>query len=87
MAAAQAIARIIPESELREDYIVPSVFNRDVVARGGRRRGRAGQGAGRRDGRRRHDRLRGHRRRADAVELMDDRSSMVPGLGDGVPHP
>jgi malate dehydrogenase (oxaloacetate-decarboxylating) len=30
MAAAQAIARIIPESELREDYIVPSVFNRDV---------------------------------------------------------
>jgi malate dehydrogenase (oxaloacetate-decarboxylating) len=31
MAAAQAIARIIPESELREDYIVPSVFNRDVA--------------------------------------------------------
>jgi malate dehydrogenase (oxaloacetate-decarboxylating) len=30
VAAAQAIARIIPESELREDYIVPSVFNRDV---------------------------------------------------------
>jgi malate dehydrogenase (oxaloacetate-decarboxylating) len=29
-AAARAIARIIPESELREDYIVPSVFNRDV---------------------------------------------------------
>jgi malate dehydrogenase (oxaloacetate-decarboxylating) len=29
-AAAHAIARIIPESELREDYIVPSVFNRDV---------------------------------------------------------
>ncbi len=57
------------------------------VARGGRRRGRAGQGAGRRDGRRRHHRLRGHRRRADAVQLMDDRSSMVPGLGDGVPHP
>jgi malate dehydrogenase (oxaloacetate-decarboxylating) len=31
MAAARAIARIIPESELREDYIVPSVFNRDVA--------------------------------------------------------
>jgi malate dehydrogenase (oxaloacetate-decarboxylating) len=30
MAAAHAIARIIPEAELREDYIVPSVFNRDV---------------------------------------------------------
>jgi malate dehydrogenase (oxaloacetate-decarboxylating) len=31
MAAARAIAEIIPESELREDYIVPSVFNRDVA--------------------------------------------------------
>jgi malate dehydrogenase (oxaloacetate-decarboxylating) len=30
VAAAHAIARIIPESELREDYIIPSVFNRDV---------------------------------------------------------
>jgi malate dehydrogenase (oxaloacetate-decarboxylating) len=29
-AAARAIAAIIPESELREHYIVPSVFNRDV---------------------------------------------------------
>jgi malate dehydrogenase (oxaloacetate-decarboxylating) len=32
MAAAQAIAGIVPEEELREDYIIPSVFNRDVVA-------------------------------------------------------
>jgi malate dehydrogenase (oxaloacetate-decarboxylating) len=31
MAAAEAIARIIPDSELREDYIIPSVFNRDVA--------------------------------------------------------
>jgi malate dehydrogenase (oxaloacetate-decarboxylating) len=31
VAAARAIADIIPESELREDYIVPSVFNRDVA--------------------------------------------------------
>jgi malate dehydrogenase (oxaloacetate-decarboxylating) len=31
MAAARGIARIIPDSELREDYIVPSVFNRDVA--------------------------------------------------------
>ncbi|MBB4663988.1 malate dehydrogenase (oxaloacetate-decarboxylating) [Conexibacter arvalis] len=30
-AAAQAIADIVPEEELREDYIVPSVFNRDVA--------------------------------------------------------
>ena len=31
MAAAQAIAGTIDDSELREDYIVPSVFNRDVA--------------------------------------------------------
>jgi malate dehydrogenase (oxaloacetate-decarboxylating) len=31
MAAARAIAEIIDESELSEDYIVPSVFNRDVA--------------------------------------------------------
>ena len=74
MAAARAIARIIPESELREDYIVPSVFNRDVSPGGGRRGGRAGQGAGHRDGRRRHDRLRGDRRRADAVVELARRS-------------
>ena len=29
--AARAIAEIVPESELREDYIIPSVFNREVV--------------------------------------------------------
>ncbi len=31
MAAAEAIAAIVPEEELREDYIIPSVFNRDVA--------------------------------------------------------
>jgi malate dehydrogenase (oxaloacetate-decarboxylating) len=31
LAAARAIAGIIPEAELREDYIVPSVFNREVA--------------------------------------------------------
>jgi malate dehydrogenase (oxaloacetate-decarboxylating) len=31
MAAAQAIAAIVDEKELREDYIIPSVFNRDVA--------------------------------------------------------
>src|SRR4051812_27240729 len=31
MAAAHAIADIVPENELREDYIIPSVFNRDVA--------------------------------------------------------
>ncbi len=31
MAAAQAIASIVGDDELRDDYIIPSVFNRDVV--------------------------------------------------------
>jgi malate dehydrogenase (oxaloacetate-decarboxylating) len=31
LAAARAIAAIIPDTELREEYIVPSVFNRDVA--------------------------------------------------------
>ena len=31
MAAAHAIADVVDESELREDYIIPSVFNRDVA--------------------------------------------------------
>ncbi len=31
MAAARAIADIVPVDELREDYIIPSVFNREVV--------------------------------------------------------
>jgi malate dehydrogenase (oxaloacetate-decarboxylating) len=31
MAAAHAIAAMVDESELREDYIIPSVFNRDVA--------------------------------------------------------
>ncbi len=32
MAAARAIAAIVSSNELREDYIIPSVFNREVVA-------------------------------------------------------
>jgi len=31
MAAARAIADIVPENELREDFIIPSVFDRDVA--------------------------------------------------------
>ncbi len=31
MAAARAIADIVTDNELREDYIIPSVFNRDVA--------------------------------------------------------
>jgi len=30
LAAAEALAAVIPESELRPDYIIPAVFNRDV---------------------------------------------------------
>ena len=52
MAAARAIAGIVSEEELREDYIIPSVFNRDVagavaaaVADEARRSGTASAGA------------------------------------------
>ena len=31
IAAARAIAAIVEDSELREDYIIPSVFNRAVA--------------------------------------------------------
>jgi malate dehydrogenase (oxaloacetate-decarboxylating) len=31
MVAARAIAEIVTEQELRDDYIIPSVFNRDVA--------------------------------------------------------
>jgi malate dehydrogenase (oxaloacetate-decarboxylating) len=31
MAAARAIARIVRDEELREDYVIPSVFNREVA--------------------------------------------------------
>ena len=31
MAAARAIADVVDESELRDDYVIPSVFNRDVA--------------------------------------------------------
>ena len=30
LAAAHGIASVVPDDELSEDYIVPSVFNRDV---------------------------------------------------------
>ena len=58
MAAARGIAAIVADDELREDYIIPSVFNRDVapaVAAAVADRGQA-QGAAARAGRR--DRLR-----------------------------
>ena len=32
LAAAQAIAAVIPAEELHADYIIPSVFNRKVAA-------------------------------------------------------
>jgi malate dehydrogenase (oxaloacetate-decarboxylating) len=31
MAAARGIASIVADDDLREDYIIPSVFNRDVA--------------------------------------------------------
>ena len=58
MAAARGIAAIVADDELREDYIVPSVFNRDVADRRRRRGRRRGQAPGRGRGRRGRDRLR-----------------------------
>jgi malate dehydrogenase (oxaloacetate-decarboxylating) len=53
MAAAEGIAAIVGDAELREDYVIPSVFNRsvapavaDAVAREARRTGSAEAGAG-----------------------------------------
>jgi malate dehydrogenase (oxaloacetate-decarboxylating) len=53
MAAARGIAAIVPEEDLREEYIIPSVFNRDVaesvaaaVAAEAKRQGMAGARAG-----------------------------------------
>jgi malate dehydrogenase (oxaloacetate-decarboxylating) len=52
MAAARAIAAIVQPGDLREDYIIPSVFNREVVravasavAEEARKSGTAGAGA------------------------------------------
>ncbi len=33
MAAARAIAGVVPEDELNEDYIIPTIFNKDVAVR------------------------------------------------------
>ena len=63
MAAARGIAEIVADDELREDYIVPSVFNRSVADRRRRRGRRAGQGAGRGRGRRGRGGLRPRRHR------------------------
>ena len=46
LAAARGIAEVVSDDELAEDYIVPSVFNREV-SRGGRQR-RRGEGGARR---------------------------------------
>ena len=40
MAAARGIAEIVGDDELREDYIIPSVFNRDVADANDRNRDR-----------------------------------------------
>ena len=42
LAAAQAIAAVIPDDELHPDYIIPSVFNRKVAEAVAEARGRAG---------------------------------------------
>lgn len=46
LAAAQAIAHVIPEHTLSEDYIIPSVFDKDVVPRVARAVAAAARGSG-----------------------------------------
>ena len=46
IAAAEAIAAVIPESELRPDYIVPSVFDKRVGAEVAKAVSRAAMEAG-----------------------------------------
>ena len=80
MAAARGIAAIVADAELREDYIIPSVFNRDVadsvaaaVAAEAKRQGAA-------EARRGRDRLRARgrreapRRTMTAAAEADDRT-------------
>ena len=53
MAAARAIASIVDERELREDYIIPSVFNRDVAPAVAEAVAEEARAHGHRDGRQR----------------------------------
>jgi malate dehydrogenase (oxaloacetate-decarboxylating) len=46
LAAAQAIARVIPENTLSEDYIIPSVFDKEIVPRVARAVAAAARGSG-----------------------------------------
>ena len=57
MAAARGIASIVADDELREDYVIPSVFNRDVADAVAAAVADRGQGPGHGRGARRRDRL------------------------------
>ena len=46
LAAARGIAEVVSEDDLSEDYIIPSVFNRDVAPTGRQGRRRGGQARG-----------------------------------------
>ena len=94
MAAARAIAAIVDDSELREDYIIPSVFNREVapavaaaVAEQARAAGdRARRAAGRvRAGRHAHAERGRHRRGrarvSDARRMSELRATVTGATG------
>ena len=74
--------RIVPEAELREDYIIPSVFNRDVAPAVAAAVAEQAKEQGAATAARRHDRLRGDRRRADALELSARWSRRADGVPD-----
>ena len=79
-AAARAIADIVVDDELREDYIIPSVFNREVVGRGGGGGGRGGARERHRRGRGR-DRVRRDRGIRDDPEPMRCLARALVGFG------
>ena len=71
MAAARGIAEIVADDELREDYIVPSVFNRSVATAVADAVAAQAKAAGRGRGRRGRGRLRPRRhRRTSARRLL-----------------
>ena len=81
MAAARGIAEVVTDDELAEDYIIPSVFNRDVAAERRPSRGRRGEGGGTGPLLGGDWHLRGRRRRRGLVRRrhgLRDRTATLP---------
>ena len=75
MAAARGIAAIVADDELREDYIIPSVFNRDVAPAVAAAVAGEARASGHRRGGRRRARLRGGDRTSELTAAAEPRAS------------